>query len=355
MPKYDRESWSQEADDAISSLVKEFGLKHWTQIAKALKDRFGIRGKTGKQCRERWFNHLDPDIKIGWWTVEEEQILIETQREHGNCWSKIATFLPGRTENAIKNYFYSTIRRNLRRYNRRVPEDQRIAESISEIIQKPEIVSLLMVPSDKKKAKPDFEQSLRKSSRLQAIKETKPEVKEIKEENHITETKESKESKSTDEEGSSILYSLYETPREELSPGKLKSKIKPAISVAESTPALQNPETANIFENSLFANNFLLAPKSTASKFQEESPLIINWEQLFNPISADNLIPNQDQPQTYNRSDSVQSYLRCDSSQSYLRSDSCSNVLRQDSLNDNQPPFDITGFLLPHFTPKDTL
>mmetsp|Transcript_11034 Transcript_11034/g.11082 ORF Transcript_11034/g.11082 Transcript_11034/m.11082 type:complete len:216 (+) Transcript_11034:433-1080(+) len=215
-----------------------------------------------------------------------------------------------------------------------------------------------MVPSDKKKAKPDFEQSLRKSSRLQAIKEVKPEVKEIKETKHIKETKEPKEikeTKSTDEEGSSILYSLYETPREELSPGKLKAKIKPAISLAESTSVPQNTETANIFENSLFANNFLLAPKSTAPKFQEESPIMINWEQLFNPISADNLIPNQDQPQTYNRSDSVQSYLRCDSSQSYLRTDSYPNVLRQDSLNDNQPPFDITGFLLPHFTPKDTI
>jgi len=294
---------------------------------------------------------LDPEIKIGWWTVEEEKTLFESQKLHGNCWSKIATFLPGRTENAIKNYFYSTIRRNLRRYNRKVPESQRINGSISELIQKPDVVSLLMIPSDRKKAKPEVEQNLRKSSRLQAIKEVKPEGKEVK---------------SADDEGSSILYSLYEIQKENPSPLpppqiKPKSKPKPEITISNSMPIPQQEisETTSIFESPLM-NNFYMAQQNNIPKPAEEIPSVFNWDLFLNPMPAESLISHQDSLQSYNRSDSIQSYIRCDSTQSYLRSDSStgflkqdSGVMRQDSLND-QPLFDLKEFLFPHYTPKDT-
>lgn len=244
--------------------------------------------------------------------------------------------LPGRTENAIKNYFYSTIRRNLRRYNRKVPDDQQIPGSIGEIIQKPEIVKILMIPSEKKKVQPNFDKSLRKSSRLKDKKECKEDEIVLK----------------IADEDSSLLYSLYETSIE------ATSKPKITVSSPKSFQLKENiSETTNLFE-SPFLNNFLMAPRSSFVKNSEESQLTINWEQYMTPLAADMLHNNQISiSDCYTRSDSVQSYLRNDSVQSYVKTDSYqgnSQFLKQDSLPDSQPLFDITSYLLPHFTPKDT-
>lgn len=66
-----------------------------------------IPGRIGEQVKERWINELDPYVKRGVWSDEEMRILISAQKELGNRWSDIATRIPGRSENSVKNRWYN--------------------------------------------------------------------------------------------------------------------------------------------------------------------------------------------------------------------------------------------------------
>ncbi|KAL9644251.1 hypothetical protein ABK040_005712 [Willaertia magna] len=100
-------SWTEEEDKKLLDLVQNHGAKRWSFIAQ------GLPGRVGKQCRERYLNHLDPKINKKAWTEEEDAVIVEMHEKHGNQWAKISRVLEGRTANAVKNHWNSTLSKKL--------------------------------------------------------------------------------------------------------------------------------------------------------------------------------------------------------------------------------------------------
>jgi hypothetical protein len=86
--------------------------------------KYGIKNKSSKQCRERWVNCLCPNINKGIWSEKEENILFSTQLKIGNKWSELTRLLPGRSENDIKNHFYSKLRKYIRKICKELHKSQ---------------------------------------------------------------------------------------------------------------------------------------------------------------------------------------------------------------------------------------
>jgi hypothetical protein len=101
-----KSTWQSSEDIILRELVLKHGKKHWQKIANELNERMGSGSiRAGKQCRERWLNHLDGRIRKDPWKTDEDLTLLTKQQIIGNKWSDIVKYLPGRTENMVKNRF----------------------------------------------------------------------------------------------------------------------------------------------------------------------------------------------------------------------------------------------------------
>ncbi|GFS42876.1 myb domain protein 59 [Actinidia rufa] len=98
--------WTEHEDVQLVFYVNLFGDRRWDFIAKVS----GLK-RTGKSCRLRWVNYLHPGLKRGKMTPHEERLVLELHAKWGNRWSRIARKLPGRTDNEIKNYWRTHMRK----------------------------------------------------------------------------------------------------------------------------------------------------------------------------------------------------------------------------------------------------
>ncbi|XP_024967034.1 transcription factor MYB13-like [Cynara cardunculus var. scolymus] len=122
-PSLRKGSWSAEEDRKLVNYISTYGISNWCKMSS-----YAGLSRTGKSCRLRWMNYLNPEIKRGNFTDEEEKIILHYHSVLGNRWAAIARKIPGRSDNEIKNHWHTHLKKRIN-YPLSITEPEEITKS----------------------------------------------------------------------------------------------------------------------------------------------------------------------------------------------------------------------------------
>ncbi|XP_071716722.1 transcription factor MYB4-like [Rutidosis leptorrhynchoides] len=135
--------WSKEEDDKLKAYIQRYGHWNWREIP-----RFAGVSRCGKSCRLRWMNYLRPNVKHGNFTKQEEEQILELHSKIGNKWATIAAQLPGRSDNKIKNYWHTHLRKRVVKKDDDQNENKIVHDETSESVNDPSTLISLVQDND---------------------------------------------------------------------------------------------------------------------------------------------------------------------------------------------------------------